>query len=456
LWCFDVSRKIFAFHVSVTYTLPYAMAMSAQTPPSGKTYPAMSATVAGLNARSSVGVEKVRSTAQDADYDACMNVDGDALRLQSIATHLDRLACDIGPRPVGSTANARTVSYIADVIDRSSLVSVPFESRIEHISPDDWHCAVDSKDVPILPGAGSPAVHATGAHVEPFVYETENHFRERPPSPGSVAVVSLGTLHESRACALAGDAAAVAWFRTGHPGLYSGNCKRAGEDPTAAGFAVDEATATAWVAQPTQVDVRVWSSRKELTLRSIVCDVGTGSGPRPVFVAHHDSKPMTEGANDNASGVAVLLTMLQTWGERAPARFVFFDGEEIGVRGADAYVEFLERAGALTDVASVICVDSVGLGELHLYTADKHGAFPQWILDRARAAFTRAEWRVPERAARSGGSDFWPFHKRGIPCVFLSDFPNATRHTTADTRDTVDVGVLDRLAGVLADADWMR
>jgi hypothetical protein len=98
----------------------------------------------------------------------------------------------------------------------------------------------------------------------------------------------------------------------------------------------------------------------------------------------------------------------------------------------------------------VICPDSVGLGELYLYTADKHGPFPNELLARARQAFSDHGWDVPERAARSGGSDFWPFHIRGVSCLFLSDFPNHVRHTTTDVMKSVKIPVLARLATVLS------
>ncbi|MGH7870444.1 MAG: M28 family peptidase [Candidatus Dormibacteraceae bacterium] len=56
------------------------------------------------------------------------------------------------------------------------------------------------------------------------------------------------------------------------------------------------------------------------------------------------------------------------------------------------------------------------------------------------------------RPISSGGSDFRPFHELGIPCLFLSDFPNHPRHTTTDTANLVNPTVLARLVAVLASA----
>jgi len=53
------------------------------------------------------------------------------------------------------------------------------------------------------------------------------------------------------------------------------------------------------------------------------------------------------GADDNASGVAVLLELAQLLGrELKPSRnlvFVAFDGEEWGLRGSRHYVETMKR-----------------------------------------------------------------------------------------------------------------
>jgi Zn-dependent M28 family amino/carboxypeptidase len=91
--------------------------------------------------------------------------------------------------------------------------------------------------------------------------------------------------------------------------MYSGNCKR-DKEPFTSGFAVEGATAMRWVAQGTKVTATIETETRPSTLRNIVADVGSAN-VRSCFVAHYDSKPMSPGANDNASGVTVLLAMLQ-------------------------------------------------------------------------------------------------------------------------------------------------
>jgi Zn-dependent M28 family amino/carboxypeptidase len=56
--------------------------------------------------------------------------------------------------------------------------------------------------------------------------------------------------------------------------------------------------------------------------------------------AHYDAVPGTLGADDNASGVAVLLELARVFAAqpaRRPIRLVAFDLEEYGMKGSDAY-----------------------------------------------------------------------------------------------------------------------
>jgi Zn-dependent M28 family amino/carboxypeptidase len=63
--------------------------------------------------------------------------------------------------------------------------------------------------------------------------------------------------------------------------------------------------------------------------------------------AHYDAVPGTPGADDNASGVAVLLELARVFAAqpaRRPIRLVAFDLEEYGVKGSEAYATQLWQA----------------------------------------------------------------------------------------------------------------
>ena len=66
----------------------------------------------------------------------------------------------------------------------------------------------------------------------------------------------------------------------------------------------------------------------------------------PILIgAHYDTVPGTPGADDNATGVAVLLEMAQVFATnplKHPVRLVAFDLEEYGLLGSTAYAKYLK------------------------------------------------------------------------------------------------------------------
>lgn len=72
--------------------------------------------------------------------------------------------------------------------------------------------------------------------------------------------------------------------------------------------------------------------------------------PRPPVLigAHYDAVPNSPGADDNATGVAVLLELarsLTTYPARYPVRLVAFDLEEFGLQGSRQYATWLAQQG---------------------------------------------------------------------------------------------------------------
>lgn len=66
--------------------------------------------------------------------------------------------------------------------------------------------------------------------------------------------------------------------------------------------------------------------------------------PPIILGAHYDAVPGTPGADDNASGVAVLLELVHFFSQQPPSTplwFVAFDMEEYGLLGSRAYAEAL-------------------------------------------------------------------------------------------------------------------
>ncbi len=185
----------------------------------------------------------------------------------------------------------------------------------------------------------------------------------------------------------------------------------------------------------------------------------SGSSPATVIVAaHHDTRSAgVPGANDDASGVAVLLDVAR----RAAARphrltyeFISFCAEEEGLLGSRAFVE----GNDLAPVRAVIALELVGRGELLVAPVPRPPAFwAQELLLRAaretgvQGVAARPLWSIaPRFLALPYSSDHEPFLDRNIPAFLLSGtFPAWTYHTAEDAVGGVRERALERAVRVV-------
>lgn len=169
------------------------------------------------------------------------------------------------------------------------------------------------------------------------------------------------------------------------------------------------------------------------------------AGGKAVIVgAHFDTVPSSPGANDNASGVAVVLAVARFLADvpcRASAvTIVMFDVEEIGLFGSRAYAPTVDP----DTVHAVHTIDQVG------WDGDGDATFE---LEQPTAAL-EAEWRAAAALVgatvvrtTTGGTDHVPFRDRGFAAVGLTEEyvggdTSPHRHTAADTAATIDADYL--------------
>lgn len=177
-----------------------------------------------------------------------------------------------------------------------------------------------------------------------------------------------------------------------------------------------------------------------------------------ILCAHYDSRPFCEhdpvdpssplpGANDGASGTAVLLTLAQALAGHefiSDLEFVFFDGEDYGhgmenmLYGSKHFVAILTPA-EVASIETVILLDMIGDADLTIrrepssFESDPGSVDRIIFLGRSMGfnQFTfQGQWpRIFD--------DHSPFHARGIKALVLIDFDYPHWHTTADTPDKV-------------------
>ena len=189
-------------------------------------------------------------------------------------------------------------------------------------------------------------------------------------------------------------------------------------------------------------------------IQNIIAKKGSGNKPWRIIGAHYDSRMLADqdpnpanrtkpvpGANDGASGVAVLLELArdlnfnlaneQVW-------LVFFDSEDQGdipgwdwILGSQAFVDQLN---GVPD--AVVVIDMIGDSNLDIYKEKN-----------SNVALTDAIWQIAtdlgyqqqfiHQYKYSMEDDHTPFLQKGMPAIDIIDFDYPYCHTISDTTDKV-------------------
>jgi glutaminyl-peptide cyclotransferase len=174
--------------------------------------------------------------------------------------------------------------------------------------------------------------------------------------------------------------------------------------------------------------------------------VGTVRGREPGFVvvgAHYDTKdiPGFVGANDGASGTAIVAELARTIRRpRHTVQFVFFDGEE-SPRGSDDFEEDGLRgskvaAQAFADARAMVLLDFVGDKSLSI-PREANSDRGLWRKLRAAARRVGAGPVFPDRTSGSVLDDHIPFRDAGVPSIDLIDFTFPCYHRRCDDMSAV-------------------
>ncbi len=155
------------------------------------------------------------------------------------------------------------------------------------------------------------------------------------------------------------------------------------------------------------------------------------------------------GADDNASGVAVLLELARSLAQSPPGPtvwFVAFTAEEVGLLGSSYFVQHAPEG--LTDARFMLNLDMVGRME-----EDRLTFFGVNSADGLREAANAANEALepPLQLALTGGgygaSDQTSFYSRGIPVGHLLTALHADYHSPRDDIALIHGGGLVRVCG---------
>jgi len=216
-----------------------------------------------------------------------------------------------------------------------------------------------------------------------------------------------------------------------------------------------------------------WNSRIQSTerlghpIQNIIAYRGEET-PRIILGAHYDTRLFADedpvpakhldpvpGANDGASGVAVLLELARVLPEDSlPIWLVFFDAEDNGriegwdwVLGSQAFVEELDFRPE-----AVVIVDMIGDADQNIYI--ERNSNPA-LVDEIWGIAADLDYQdsfIPT-PKHSILDDHTPFLQAGIPAIDIIDFDYSYWHTTADTVDKVSADSLEVVGRTLQ--EWI-
>ncbi len=388
---------------------------------------------------------------------------------ETVQKRLQHIAKQIGNRPAGTEQEQQAAQYMASQMDKYglSVETVNFPAIAWDYDHAELQVSIGDK---WRQSACQPLAHSPST----------------PPDGIEAPVVSLGTGTE---CELRGkDLEGKIGFIFGTGGDEPGTLKRLCDSGLVALLFVDDRLPMPWCVQMglaagwidlltipaasvaytegweiakmrepmarLNLQTRTWEAESQNVIGSFRAQ--DESLPPLVLTCHHDSVSLGEGAEDNGSGMAVILAVAEALGQGRPPRpikMISCGWEENLSEGSRQYVASdLDRAAK---TAMVINIDSVGcwMGHniVHVVGDD---SLKQWTEDKLDEADFCAE--VIKKV--SPYSDMFPFNLVGTPSVwFYRCNLGETRyyhHSAEDTLDKISFEVLADTANAVAHFVW--
>lgn len=187
-----------------------------------------------------------------------------------------------------------------------------------------------------------------------------------------------------------------------------------------------------------------------------------GEGPALMLGAHYDTRPAADqedpsvpvmGANDGASGVAVLLELARVLDvERVGHQIylAFFDAEDSGSLDGwpwivgSTYMAETWGADGEPPLEAMVLVDMIGDADLQVYYEGNSDPDLRAEIWSVAEGLGYGSVIVPQHR-HTMLDDHIPFVQRGIPAVDMIDFDYPYWHTTQDTPDKVSASSLEAI-----------
>ncbi|MGE3960471.1 MAG: M28 family metallopeptidase [Dehalococcoidia bacterium] len=348
--------------------------------------------------------------------------------------HIEHLSVAIGPRPAGSEAERAAAAYLVD-----QLAAAGYRASVEEFT---FEAAKDDSTVTLPDGAVVRALAMEGAANDEVSATAVHGGLGRPEDlagadlDGKVVIFDRGiiTFADKARAAVAGGAVAVIVVND-EPGLFLGSLGDAGiAIPVVA--VPGEAAAEVEASIGRQITVVTDAGIETITSQNVVGRIGDSC--HAYLGGHYDTVAVSPGANDNASGTAVVLEVARTNPVEGLC-VILFGAEELGLFGSQNYV-----AEHLAGTARfMLNIDMAGVLDSPMIVGDRDltREILEAITDAGVASSLRAG-RFPPFAS----SDHVSFEAVGVPSVtFNAGADDEVIHTPGDTFDRIEEATVSML-----------
>ena len=206
----------------------------------------------------------------------------------------------------------------------------------------------------------------------------------------------------------------------------------------------------------TQEFDHVWSyTQKSVKMYNVVASMNFGAQKTVLLIAHWDTRPYASedpdpqnrskpiiGANDGASGVAVLLELMRAFKLQKPkvnVTFLFTDGEDLGPELDEMFLgaKHFARTMKASDFEYGILLDMIGDKDLVVPKEPFSGQYARSVQTRfyANAQAIGLVKHFPNKDQGFIYDDHLALNEAGLPTIDLIDFTYEPWHTLADTPD---------------------
>jgi aminopeptidase YwaD len=206
---------------------------------------------------------------------------------------------------------------------------------------------------------------------------------------------------------------------------------------TAADFCGIEIDKSKFKEEPKEVEVDIENKLvSDFESKNIGCYINgqTNSDTMIVFSAHYDhlggigKSAFFPGANDNASGVSVVLNLVRYYKIHPPKYktvFLFFAGEEAGLVGSKFFVG--SNALDLKKIKFLINLDLLGTGDDGIMIVN--GAIHEKEFTRIKNINQEKDLvkEIKKRGKASNSDHYW-FSEAGVPCFFIYTLGGTTSY----------------------------